>query len=71
MLWASAEANGATAASTMPIGTIRQRQVRYQRGLGLPGPGSPGSACPLPEAAAALPREAAEPLAPTIIVSKR
>ena len=29
MLWASAEANGATAASTMPIGTSRQRQARY------------------------------------------
>ena len=35
MLWASAEANGAMAARTMPIGTSRQREARYERGLDL------------------------------------
>ena len=71
MLWASAAANGATAAMTMPIGTIRQHQPRYHRDFVRPGPGVPGSACPLPEATAELVEKEAAPVAPKIIVSKR
>ena len=62
---------GASAASDHADRHDRASASRSQRGLGLPGPGSPGSACPLPEAVAALPEEEAGPVAPTIIVSKR
>ena len=71
MFWAPADANGASAARTMPIGTTRHFQLRWWRDPGLPDPVGASSACPLPEAVAPLAKEEAGPLAPTIIVSKR